>query len=96
MQWKQLPTSQNECTGLISILGILTLSLRYGESELIGKKLNLGREKQLGEQVSNHIIGRAVNESNGLLFNDPMNEMVVYVDVLHADVVLMVFHQCNG
>jgi hypothetical protein len=52
--------------------------------------LHLGRWQGLGERVRDHVIGRAINEAQGALLNDPSDEVVVHIDVLRACVVLVV------
>ena len=44
--------------------------------------LYLGRGQGLGERVCNHIIGGAVDEAQGALLDNPVDEMVLHIDVL--------------
>jgi hypothetical protein len=58
--------------------------------------LHLGRWQGLGERVHNHVVGRAINEVQGALLDDPSDEVVSHVDVLHARVVLVVLGERDG
>ena len=49
-----------------------------------------GREC-LGEWVSDHVICRAIDESNFAIVNYPAYEVKMYIDVLSVGVILMVF-----
>jgi hypothetical protein len=55
--------------------------------------LHLGRWQGLGECVCNHVIGQAVNKAQGTLLDDPSDEVVAHVDVLHVRMVLMVLSE---
>ncbi len=44
-------------------------------------KVNRGMERKLGEDVRNHVGGRAPNNGNGALLNEVTNVMVLDVDV---------------
>ena len=52
--------------------------------------LHLGRGQCLGEGVSHHVIRWAINEPDGALLDDPVNPVVLHVDVLRVRVVLVV------
>jgi len=56
---------------------------------------HLGRGPGLGECISNNVVGQAVNKVQGALLNDPVDEVVVHVDVLRAHVVLVVTGEGN-
>jgi hypothetical protein len=55
--------------------------------------LHLGRWQGLDEHVYDHVIGWAVNEVQGTLLDDPLDEVVAHVDMLRAHVVLMVLSE---
>src|ERR1700679_2690876 len=70
-------------------------SLRHSPSfraqaESCGEMLHFGRWQSLSEGVGDHVVGWAIDKTQGALFNDPANEVVAHVDVLGARVVLMV------
>jgi hypothetical protein len=57
---------------------------------------HLRRGKGFGESVGNHVIGRAVNEVQRAIFNDPSDEMETNIDVFGPGVVLVVFRKGDG
>ena len=58
--------------------------------------LHLGRGDSLGEGVRNHVVGWAINKAHGSMLDDPSNEMVLHINVLHARMVLVVACEGNG
>ena len=46
--------------------------------------LHLGRWQGLGERVSDHVIGWAIDKMQGALLDDPANKMVAHINVLSA------------
>ena len=58
--------------------------------------LHLGGGQGLCEAVGDHVVGRAINEPQGALLNDPANEVVSHVDVLGTRVVLMITREHDG
>ena len=70
-------------------------SLRHSPSfraqaKSCGEMLHFGRWQSLSEGVGDHVVGWAINKTQGALFNNPANEVVAHVDVLGVRVVLMV------
>ena len=66
------------------------------QSKSCGKMLYLDGWQHLGERVGNHVISGAINEVQGALLNDPLDPVIVHVDVLGPGVVLVVAHECDG
>ena len=66
------------------------------QSKGCSKVLYLGRGQHLGKGISHHVIHWAVDKANGTLLNDPANPVVLHVDVLCAQVVLVVVCECDG
>src|SRR6266436_85919 len=60
------------------------------QSESCGEMLHLDRRQGLGERVCDHVVGWAINKSEGALLDHPADEVVPHVDVLGTCVVLMV------
>jgi hypothetical protein len=58
--------------------------------------LHLDRWQCLGEHISNHVVGGAVNEAQGTLLDDPSDPMIMHVDVLGPGMVLVVAHEHDG
>jgi len=58
--------------------------------------LHLCRRQGLSERVGDHVVGRAVHEAHRPLLDDPSNEVITHVDMLHARVVLMVAGEGDG
>ena len=56
--------------------------------------LHFSRRQGLSECVGHHIVGGAVNEVQGSLLNDPADEVILHVNMLHACMVLVV--SCKG
>ena len=52
--------------------------------------------KSFGEGICQHVASWAVNESYGAFFDDVMNKMEPYVDVLHASMILVIFGKFDG
>ncbi len=46
--------------------------------------------------VGDHVLGRAIDEPNRAVFDDPANEMEANVDVLAARVVLVILRERNS
>ena len=44
--------------------------------------LHLGGRQCLGEDVSHHVVSRAIDESNGTLLDNPADLVVMHVNVL--------------
>ena len=57
---------------------------------------HLGRGRGLSEGVGNHVVGQAIDDVQGALLNDPSDEVVLHVDVLHACMILVIAGECNG
>ena len=53
--------------------------------------LDLSGWKGFGERVGHHVVCRAIDESNQAVFDDVVNEMEPYVDVLCMSMVLVIF-----
>ncbi len=66
------------------------------EPKLSSKVLHLREGERLCEDVGDHILGRAIDEPNRAVFDDPANEMEVNVDVLAARMVLVVLRERNS
>ena len=64
------------------------------QSKSCGEMLHLGRGESLGKGVCDHVVGWAINKAHGSALDDPSNEMVSYIDVLRARMVLVV--ACEG
>ena len=58
--------------------------------------LDLSGWKGFGERVGHHVVCRAIDELNRAVFDDIVNEMEPYVDVLCTSVVLVIFGEHNG
>jgi hypothetical protein len=58
--------------------------------------LDFCRGKGSGENVSYHVIGRAVDEPNRVFFDDPTDEGKTYVDVLGPSMILVILSECDG
>ena len=58
--------------------------------------LHLGRGESLGEGVHNHVVSWAINKVHGSTLDDPANEMVSHIDVLRAQMVLVVMCEGDG
>jgi len=57
---------------------------------------HLGGRQCLGEDISHHVIGGAVNELDRTLLNDPADPMVAHINVLGPWMVLVVMRECDG
>jgi hypothetical protein len=57
---------------------------------------HLWRGKGFRESIGNHVIGRAVNEVQGAVFDNPSDEMEVNVDVFSSGMILVVFRKGYG
>ena len=66
------------------------------ESEFDGKMLRLRRWEGLGECVSYHVIGRAVNDVHFAFRDDPADEVKTDIDVFRSGVVLVILGECDG
>ena len=66
------------------------------QSESFSKMLHFGRGKSLGEGVHNYVIGWAINEVHRSTLNDPVDEMILHIDVLCVQMVLVVTCEGNG
>ncbi len=58
--------------------------------------LHLRRGERLGEDVGDHVLGRAIDEPDGSVFDNPANEMESDVDVFAARVILVILRERNG
>lgn len=65
------------------------------QAESIGKMFDLGRGEGLGQGVGNHVIGRTVDEAERAVLDDLTDEMIPYVDMLRARVILVVLSERN-
>ena len=63
----------------------------WEESELGGEVLDLCRGQHFGERVGEHLIGWAINDLEGTLFDDPADEVESDVNMFGAGMVLVVF-----
>ena len=56
----------------------------------------LWAQKGFGEGISCHDIGRTVNELEGSIVDDEADEMVAYVDVFGASVIVAIGSDSDG
>ena len=66
------------------------------QSKGYGEVLHLGRGQRLGKGVGYHVVRQAINEPDGALLDNPANPVVPHVDVLRAQVVLVVTRERDG
>ena len=64
--------------------------------ELCSEVLHLRRGERLGEDVGDHVLGRAIDKPDRAIFNDSANEVESDVNVLAAHVVLMILREHNS
>ena len=57
---------------------------------------HLGRGKGLGEGIGDHVVGQAIDDTQGALLGNPSDEVVVHVDVLRARMVLVIAGERDG
>ena len=57
---------------------------------------HLSRGQGLGEGISNHVIGQAIDDAQGALLNDPLDEVVAHVNVLYVHMVLVIVGEHDG
>lgn len=53
------------------------------------------RGERLRECVGDHVVGRAIDETNRAVLDDPTDEMEAHVDVLRVRVILVVLGERN-
>ena len=58
--------------------------------------LDLGGRQCLGEDIGHHVVSGAVNELDRTLLNNPVDPMVVHINMLGLWMVLVVICKCNG
>ena len=58
--------------------------------------LHFHGRKCLGECVSHHVVGQAVDEPNGATFHDVSNKMELNVDMFCLSMILVVFLELDG
>jgi hypothetical protein len=62
----------------------------------VSKVLGLDAWKRFSKGIGNHIFGRAKDEPNGAVLDDPTDEMISDIDVFGTRVILVVFGKSNG
>ena len=65
------------------------------ETQFVRKMFDFHRWERLRECVGHHFVGRAINEPNFPIFNDPTNKMETNVDVFGMGMVLMLLRERN-
>jgi hypothetical protein len=58
--------------------------------------LHLGGRQCLGENIGHHVISGAIDESNGTLLDDPVDLVIMHIDVLGPQMVLVIVCECDG
>ncbi len=66
------------------------------QAECGREMLDLQRGERLGQDVGDHVVGRAIDELDLLVLDDPADEVVAYVDVLRTGMVLVVASESDG
>src|SRR6267142_3293521 len=66
------------------------------QSETNSKSLHLGRGQGFCENIGHHVLSRTVHEAHMALLDDPLDEVVLHIDVLHARVILVVLGESYG
>src|ERR1700736_1393936 len=65
------------------------------ESEFGGKMFDFRRWQSFRKGIGDHIISRAVNQTDFALFDNPAYEMKSYINMLCTSMVLVIFCQRN-
>jgi len=58
--------------------------------------LHFGGRQCLSEDICHHVISRAIDEAYGALLDDPVDPMIMHINVLGPWMVLMITHKCDG
>jgi hypothetical protein len=58
--------------------------------------LDFGRWKGFGESVGYHLVGWAIDEVKGIVFNDPTNKVETDVNMFGASMELMITSKHDG
>jgi hypothetical protein len=57
--------------------------------------LDLGQRQCLHKCIGNHVIGRAIDEVQGALLDDLLDEVVAHINVLYIHMILVVPREGN-
>jgi hypothetical protein len=66
------------------------------QSEGCSKVLHLGGRQCLGEDIGHHVISGAIDESNGTLLDDPVDPVIMHINMLGLRIILVVVHKCDS
>ena len=57
---------------------------------------HLGRGQGLGEGIGDHVVSWAIDNVQGALLNDPLDEVVPHINVLCAHMILVIMGEHNS
>ena len=74
------------------MLAIPTIPLKLWWGQFTSKMLDFkwGEGLGLGEDIHNHVLSKTVSEVNFSFLNDPPNEVVIYINIFHVWMVLVI------